>query len=151
MLCDKCKKNTATYHSRTIINGIESSEHLCSECAAKMGKKIESPSFGLFDVFSSPFIDDRDFGFDLIPENIWENENFLPERKENNGIIDNALSSIKKGADKFNKDKSNIDPEVEKLKLELKDAVEKEDYEKAAVLKKKIEEKTKNNEDKKGE
>lgn len=151
MLCDKCKKNTATYHSRTIINGVESSEHLCSECVAKMGKKIESPSFGLFDVFGSPFIDDRDFGFDLIPESIWGNEDFLPERKENNGIIDNALSSIKKGADKFNKEKANIDPEVEKLKLELKDAVDKEDYEKAAVLKKKIEEKTKNNEDKKGE
>lgn len=150
MLCDKCKKNTATYHSKTIINGIETNEHLCSECAKKMGKKIGIDNFGVFDVFGSPFIDDRDFGFDMLPSSIFDdNDGFIDARDRDRGILGNALDSIKKGAEKYNEEKSKVNPEIEKLKIELKDAVDKEDYEKAAELKKKITEKENNK--KKGE
>ncbi len=35
MLCEKCKKNLATFHYTEIINGIKNEHHLCGECAAK--------------------------------------------------------------------------------------------------------------------
>lgn len=135
MLCDKCKKNPATYHSKTIINGIESSEHLCSECAREMNRHVDFESFDMFDIFHSPL--DLDEDFDLIPNDIFDSHypSFVSNEK---GIIDNALSSIKKGAKKYAEEQSKLDPEVEKLKLQLKDAVENEDYEKASELKKEI-------------
>ena len=36
MLCDKCKKNEANYYRKTIINGVTTEQHLCSECAKKV-------------------------------------------------------------------------------------------------------------------
>ncbi len=37
MLCDKCKKNTATRYIKTIVNGIAKEYNLCEECAAAEG------------------------------------------------------------------------------------------------------------------
>ena len=34
MLCEKCKKNTATYHYKQIVNGQMTELHLCPNCAA---------------------------------------------------------------------------------------------------------------------
>ena len=33
MLCEKCGKNVATTHIRTVVNGVSKEKHLCSECA----------------------------------------------------------------------------------------------------------------------
>ena len=35
MLCDKCKKNTATYHYKQNVNGQVTELHLCPVCAAE--------------------------------------------------------------------------------------------------------------------
>ncbi len=35
MLCDKCKKNPATTHVHTVINGVVVEKNLCSYCAAE--------------------------------------------------------------------------------------------------------------------
>lgn len=37
MMCDKCGKNPATTHLKTVINGAVKEEHLCSFCAAEIG------------------------------------------------------------------------------------------------------------------
>ena len=37
MLCEKCNKNHATTHIKTVVNGIVREYNLCSECAAKSG------------------------------------------------------------------------------------------------------------------
>ncbi len=37
MLCDKCKKNSATTHIKTVVNGIVKDEYLCNECAENQG------------------------------------------------------------------------------------------------------------------
>ncbi|MEG1499752.1 MAG: hypothetical protein RR400_01605 [Clostridia bacterium] len=42
MLCEKCKKNEATFYSSIIVNGIKKEEHLCGKCANISGK-IKSP------------------------------------------------------------------------------------------------------------
>lgn len=38
MICQKCGKNTATTHIRTIVNGVLQEKHLCSQCAASEAK-----------------------------------------------------------------------------------------------------------------
>ena len=40
MLCERCKKNVATTHIRSVINGKKTEKHLCSECAASEGMSI---------------------------------------------------------------------------------------------------------------
>ena len=37
MLCDKCKKNTATTYVKHTVNGVTNEMHLCGECAASQG------------------------------------------------------------------------------------------------------------------
>lgn len=34
MLCEKCKKNTATFHYTEVVNGVKNEHHLCGECAS---------------------------------------------------------------------------------------------------------------------
>lgn len=37
MLCENCKKNSATTHIHTVINGVVTDKNLCGYCAAKLG------------------------------------------------------------------------------------------------------------------
>ena len=37
MLCEKCKKNNATTHIRSVVNGVVTEKHLCGYCAANEG------------------------------------------------------------------------------------------------------------------
>ncbi len=37
MLCEKCGKNTATTHIRSVVNGVVREKNLCSHCAAQEG------------------------------------------------------------------------------------------------------------------
>lgn len=37
MLCEKCGKNNATTHIKTVVNGVVSEKKLCGYCAAKEG------------------------------------------------------------------------------------------------------------------
>lgn len=46
MLCDACKKNPATVHSMTIINGVKEERYLCAACANAAQYKLPS----LFDM-----------------------------------------------------------------------------------------------------
>ncbi|NLJ90291.1 MAG: hypothetical protein GX323_05260 [Clostridiales bacterium] len=49
MLCDNCHKNEATVYYTETINGYHTEQHLCQECASKLG----AASFGMY----SPFKD----------------------------------------------------------------------------------------------
>lgn len=148
MLCDKCKKNEANYYRKTIINGVTTEQHLCSECAKKVDPHAfdfeRFSNFDLFDVFDSKrslldFDDDDGFGFE---------DSFFEPR--NTGLIGDAMKSISVGAEKFKTENKKRNPKLDKLKSDLRNAVEKEDYEKAAKLKKEIESlESPKNEDKK--
>ena len=37
MLCEKCQKNNATTHIRTVVNGVVTEKNLCAHCAASEG------------------------------------------------------------------------------------------------------------------
>lgn len=55
MLCEKCKKNEACYHSTIIINGQSESTHLCNECAKK--EKLIDNDTNFFKNFFNDFND----------------------------------------------------------------------------------------------
>lgn len=42
MLCENCKKRTATYHYMQSINGEKTEKHLCAECAAELEQSPDS-------------------------------------------------------------------------------------------------------------
>lgn len=46
MLCDKCKKNTATTHVKQTINGETTEMFLCADCAAQQGVGSTFGNFG---------------------------------------------------------------------------------------------------------
>lgn len=61
MLCEKCGKNTATTHIRTVINGVLSEKNLCPICAAEEGyNKIGQNS--LMDMLTSMLGDTKLIG-----------------------------------------------------------------------------------------
>lgn len=136
MLCDKCKKNQATYHRKTTINGVTTEEHLCTKCAMESNPRAFDfggfDDFGhlgfmdLFEPFSEPELDFID------PIDVFENN------QSDRGLIGEAVKSINVGAKNFEKNASKVDTKLQNLERELKSAVESEDYEKAAKLKKEI-------------
>lgn len=129
MLCDKCKTNEATFHRSVNINGRGYETHLCAECASHM----ESDPFvnilsDMFDEtlewneadreFVSNFNALNNFGPTVMPFD------FVPKDKEKDYKLDECV------LDK--------DAQLQTLKNQLKMAVEVENYEEAAKLKKEI-------------
>lgn len=45
MLCEKCGKNTATFHYTEVLNGVKNEHHLCGECAANTDVSYYSSIF----------------------------------------------------------------------------------------------------------
>ncbi len=56
MLCEKCGKNNATTHIRSVVNGVISEKHLCGYCAADEGYS-DIKSGNLSQMLSSMFGD----------------------------------------------------------------------------------------------
>ncbi len=50
MLCENCKKNTATTYFKRTVNGKTREVFLCSECAAKLGLGDTMMNFGNFGI-----------------------------------------------------------------------------------------------------
>jgi len=129
MVCDKCGKNIACYHSKVIINGVVKQEHLCNLCANKNNKLFNSYNFDFFENLFMPF----EFSFAGISNNL--------ENTRKTTLIDDALSMVNKGAKKYKDDYDKLsinDKKLNQLKFELQEAVSNEDYEKAAMIKKEI-------------
>ena len=57
MLCERCKQNTATTHYRQVINGQESQINLCGKCASEMGvgKMLNPFAFDISQVIGQVF------------------------------------------------------------------------------------------------
>ena len=72
MLCEKCKKNQAVTHIRQNINGNLTEMHLCESCAAEISGKFENEYGKLFSDFGFG-IDSMLtslFGQDFLSENL---------------------------------------------------------------------------------
>lgn len=149
MLCDKCKQNNATFHSTVNINGNITETHLCENCAK--GNKLFSfneflkPSFNDFGVlndYSEPTCDSCGYTLSDFREtgmlgcaNCYKTFNQII--MQNLSKIQPSLTHVGK---KLNETAglSEIEKEIKKLELELKTAVNEENYELASEIKKKI-------------
>lgn len=154
MLCDKCKKNQATTHISSTVNGIKIEKNLCSHCAAEEG--FSEFGGGLFNMFSTMLGEANTIQsnnaaercklcgktFDDIARsgrlgcaccyNTFAKQ-LSPSLKRIHGSIKHIGKRSKCGDTTISPEK-----EIHNLKSELQKAVEAENYEKAAELRDKI-------------
>ena len=141
MLCQHCKKNEATTHVKTMVNGKYAEYRLCPECAHELG-------------YDSMFTDfSADFG-GLLSSFF---SNALPaisgathcdtcgstlndiKRTGKVGCADcyDTFFSVNEEENKSDNDASSED-KIGSLRAELKEAIEKENFERAAQLRDEI-------------
>ena len=160
MLCNECQKNQATVFYKQNINGKVSEVALCSECA-KESNLLHNDSFGFMNF--NPFgMNDLISNFFGMPHSISQTIlqcptcNLTLDEFNHTGKfgcpdcydafsdrIDPMLKNIH-GSDRYVGRKPKMDDKplskAEKLKMELKKAVEAENYEEAAKLRDQIKE-----------
>ncbi len=157
MLCEKCKKNTATIFFQQIVNGEKNEFHLCEECAAKMHESVSFDT--MFNDFIEGFMDMSGIGYseklsNKCPSCGMSFDSFRQTGKM--GCID-CYSSFKKQLEPLLKNIQGstvhsgkypkkagaelyIKREIENLRTALKKAVENEEFEEAVRLRDKIRE-----------
>lgn len=158
MKCQNCGKNLASVRYTQVINGEKTELFLCDECANEMNIGMNF-NFGMNDVFSTFFDDFTGVKTISIPEiTKCKNCGMTYDEFSKSGMLgceacydtfsnrlDNVLNRIhganrhlKLDGKKAKKESVKEVPEIDKLKAELKECIEKEEYEKAAVLRDKI-------------
>ena len=155
MKCQNCGKNNANVRYTQVVNGDKMELFLCDECANEMNIGMNF-DFGINDVFSSFFDDFAGLKTIAMPEITKCNSCGLTyDEFSNTGMLgcercydtfsnrlDGVLNRIHGSNrhlinDKKESNKKGLS-ELDKLKNELKDCIEKEEYEKAAVIRDKI-------------
>jgi len=162
MLCQQCQKKVANVHFTQIINGKKIEMYLCKQCANEKGQFGFSPQLNLGDFLWGIPAFSANTGFPQVkqPEQVRCNvcgmsfedfrktgklgcancykvfrDNLSPILRRIHGSIEHT-GKIPGKVSKCLKTTN----ELESLKTELAAAIEKEEYEKAAVLRDKIKE-----------
>lgn len=160
MLCEKCKKKEATYHSTVNINGHITATHLCSDCAISENKM--SNLFNVGNFFATPLMDfwEEDSGEKQptgktarCPKCHKTFDDFLQTgllgcahcyqtfKSELAPVIKNMQpDTVHKGKNLQPVEFSEGENVIKNLEFKLKQAVAAENYELASELKKKINE-----------
>ncbi len=156
MICEHCRKRTATTHITESINGVTKRMDLCSFCASELGFSGYMDNMNIGNLLSSVFLSDAPArreekrcpvckkGRSRIIENgkagcaecynVFRTELLSPIEK-----IHGKASHI--GKRPLVSDNSEVnDDELSRLSEELKEAIEKEDFEKAASIRDEIRE-----------
>lgn len=154
MMCDKCGKNLATTHIKTVINGQVEEHNLCAYCAAKGGYN----SFGtlsLSNMLASMFGDSIENGtstkerckccgcsfsdivesgrvgcgecYETFRNELMPSLNRLHGKVKHVGSLPEAVVKVQTNEEK-----------IEKLRESLKSAIEKEEFEQAAKIRDEI-------------
>lgn len=157
MLCDSCKKNEATVHSVSIINGVKQEHYLCPECANAAQFKLP----GLFDVLGGFHLAHKEQpacecgqDFSVFKKTgllgcphcyTTYHDQLMPIIKQMQsgrvhhvGRAPETVSAATKEQPLATAPKTNELSELEHLKLELQSAVKAEKYERAAELRDRI-------------
>lgn len=160
MLCQNCGKNEATTHIKRIVNGESTQAHLCTDCAKSLGYYND-----VFSEFDFNFSDMLGSFFNMAPVGAISSSVLRCEKCGStfNDIVrsgkigcadcystfyDKLLPSLERihGRTRHVGKCANHGVEIKKekeitdLKSQLQQAVEKQDYEKAAQLRDKIKE-----------
>ena len=156
MLCEKCGKNNATTHIRSVVNGVVTEKHLCACCAANEGysdmqgnnlTQLLSSMFGDIMAANSSmgavrckccggaFADIAESGKVVCPEcyKTFYNE-LLPYLKRVHGSTKHIGKIPNKAPLAVKADEET----VEGLRMLLNQLVREENYEQAAVVRDKI-------------
>ena len=164
MLCQNCGKNEATTHVKRIVNGDTTETHLCAECAQHLGYGDIFSGFGLnLDDFFGGFLGDTmqklaapaeqkcpkcgsTFGDIVSSGRLGCSECYrtfydklLPSIQRIHGRIKHSgkqVSAPKETPEKNVEDE--LSKKLEKLRKELSEAVENQEFEQAAVLRDEI-------------
>ena len=157
MLCDKCKKYKACYHSTLVVNGEAKSTHLCEACAIKEGV-IATSHTSIFDEFRSltNFLGFDDFVDKACPSCNWTLRQFKNLGKLGCGECYNAFEDeiediVKRIQPYTSHNADNIEFNIKKestemskqqrlvsLKSDLQKAIKEERYEDAGTINKEI-------------
>ena len=152
MKCNKCGQNEVNFHYSSNINGCVTEAHLCSECAAREGYDIGSifDTGSIFGRRSRPRIEDAfDFGslfdnaflmmpFTMIPavgltgQRTGSQETGLP----NSSACECGCSGI--APERTNVEVDETMKQRRELNMQMKAAVESENFERAAELRDQI-------------
>ncbi len=127
MLCDNCKRNEATFHRSVTINGKGYETHLCSECASHMeGDPFVNILSDMFDETLEWNEADREFVSAFGEDSLFDRMQMLENKPDK--------------AKDYQLDKCVLSKEdqIQTLENQIKMAVEVENYEEAAKLKKQI-------------
>ena len=149
MKCEHCGKNEVTFMYRSSVNGNVTEQHLCGECAEKLGytramaarnRSMMQSFFGknsLFDDFFSPGLPGRsrwlledpfdDFFSEMPALRSAVRQETEEPRKQQNELVDHEEQS------RFSRMR-----QVNALRMEMKQAVGREDFERAAQLRDEI-------------
>lgn len=151
MFCDKCGKNYATTHIKTVVNGIVTEQNLCSECAAESGytgfgggsiSQILSTMLG-GNNFNSNGVKCSHCGTDFAEISktgkVGCSECYKTFKKELLPYLRRIHGSVKHTGNVPNIEVSKKDT-VQELKTRLSRLIEEENYEEAAVVRDKIRE-----------
>lgn len=157
MLCQQCKKRTATVHLTDLVQGEKRERHLCEECAGQEGVAVKQ-HVSINDVLNSFLASQSgvqelakvrcpDCGMSFVE---FRSQGLLGCPKDYD-VFGEALETLITRAQDGNTHHTGkspgqmvqIDPvqqERHRLQRELREAVEAEDYERAAGLRDQIEE-----------
>ena len=161
MLCQNCKKNEANMHMKRIINGSATEVHLCSDCARSLGYGDSFTGFGLG--FSDLFSDllgrtEKSISGSSVLRCSLCGKSFTDIAESGRvgcaecyvTFYDKLLPTLRKihgktthqGKAPLNFTEANRENKVDvnELKLKLKSAIEREDFELAAKLRDEINE-----------
>jgi len=125
MKCQKCGNNEVNFHYSSSVNGAVTETHLCSRCATESGYDIDS-MFG--------FGQAVDLGFLMFPFTLRPHTGMIGQRNACDCGCNQGLPRA-----------SNVEVDKEislrrELSAQMRAAVEKEEFEKAAELRDKIRE-----------
>lgn len=165
MKCENCGKNEVSFVYRSNINGKVEEKHLCHECAEKLGytQKIQDSYSGFQNLFrnsfsslfapmhalagraADPFFGDSFFGGSFLGDRFFDDffsmpalggstsEAAAPAQQQENLVSDEEQKKISR------------ERELNALRAEMKQAVESENFERAAQLRDQIHAKEKEN------
>ena len=164
MKCENCGKNEVSFVYRSNINGKVEEKHLCQECAQKLGytQKIQDSYAGFQNLFRSScsnifapmpalagrngasFFGDNFFGGSLLGDNLFDDFFAMPAL--GCGTAEAAAPAQQENlvSDEEQK-KISHERELNALRAEMKQAVESENFERAAQLRDQIHAKEKEN------
>lgn len=165
MICQNCGKNEATTHIRRVVNGDTTQMHLCADCAEHLGYGDMFSGFGLnLDDFFGGFLGDtmqklaspgelrckkcgNSFGdivqsgklgcsecYETFYDKLLPSIQRIHGRIKHNGKQVSCVDTVATPVETAQQDL------IEKLKNELSEAIERQEFEQAAVIRDRIRE-----------